>query len=185
MHHCCNTGWETEAQILMSLFMKDSVWESDTNFSPVVFQKGYFSFCSGFLGVTLSNNIFLFDYYFQKCKGRNSDMSASRAPIVFNCTASRQGSQNKIRKRKKRTRHFCFLSHHCLTGFTMSLVDGHSYSYSKKILGSVQVSTCITFVEIPLETSLETVCVHNKSQERGAKNIMFAEFTLRVFYFYH
>lgn len=74
MYHYCNRGLEAEVQIFMLPFTKDSLWESDINFSPAVFQKSYFAFCSGFLGIALSHANLLFDYYFQKRKGRNSDM---------------------------------------------------------------------------------------------------------------
>lgn len=68
----CNSRQETEAQIFMLPFTEDSQWESDINFNLADFQRRYFYFW--FVNVTVIHINFLFDYYFQKNKGQNSDL---------------------------------------------------------------------------------------------------------------
>lgn len=70
----CNSRKETEAQIFMLPFTEDSQWESDINFNLADFQRRYLYFYFWFVNVTVIHIKFLFDYYFQKNKGQNSDL---------------------------------------------------------------------------------------------------------------
>lgn len=161
----CNSTQEAEGQIFMLPFTEDH-----SGNLTLISAKQSFRGCIylSILDLWMSRSVTLTFYLiiiFRSVKAEIQICSSFTTPVVFNCTSSRQGIQNKIREKKSK-RAISVFSHSILRGFMMSLCDDDSDSYSKKTWISIQVSICISFLKFPLETLYAHISSTKREEQR-------------------